>query len=195
MAFLQSTTNTSLFSGQDEKKPEEDTKIQDIFRELWANEDRNKFIVKDILNAHREGRECLVLSDRLEHLAILKTALHDQVSHLFMLKGGMGKKQLKAVMDDIQNILKNEHRVILATGKFLGEGFDLPYLDTLFLVFPFSWKGTLIQYTGRLGRAYYGKKEIQVYDYVDEKVSALYRMYGRRLNGYKGIGFVVEEKV
>jgi len=86
-----------------------------------------------------------------------------------------------------------EHRVILATGKYLGEGFDLPSLDTLFLVFPFSWRGMLIQYTGRLNRASYGKEEIRVYDYVDGKVPVLLRMYGKRLRGYKALGFMVSD--
>jgi superfamily II DNA or RNA helicase len=117
----------------------------------------------------------------------------------------MRKKQTKAIMEAIQNAPPNEpadeaesrgsppvHRVILSTGKYLGEGFDLPSLDTLFLVFPFSWKGMLIQYTGRLNRASQGKNEIQVYDYVDEIVPVLARMYGRRLKGYKALGFTVE---
>jgi superfamily II DNA or RNA helicase len=176
------------------KNDPENYAIQDIFKEVWTNEERNKLIVSDIVNAHCDGRECLVLSERLEHLDVLQTALKDQVSHLFVLKGGMGKKQIKTIMEDMQNIPKDEKRVILATGKYLGEGFDLPFLDTLFLVFPFSWKGTLIQYTGRLNRAYYGKTEIQVYDYVDEKEPVLSRMYGRRLKGYKSLGFVVGEK-
>jgi superfamily II DNA or RNA helicase len=148
--------------------------------------------IQDILDAHREGRECLVLSERLEHLDILRDALKEHVSSLFVLKGGLGKKQIKAIMEAIQNTPPNEHKVILATGKYLGEGFDLPSLDTLFLIFPFSWKGMLVQYTGRLYRVSYGKKEIQVYDYVDEKVPVLARMYGRRLKGYKALGFRVE---
>jgi len=165
--------------------------IQDIFHNLYMNEDRNKQIIQDILNAHREGRECLVLSERLEHLDILSGALKEHVSSLFVLRGGLGKKQIKAIMEAIQNTPSNEHKVILATGKYLGEGFDLPSLDTLFLVFPFSWRGMLVQYTGRLNRVSYGKKEIQVYDYVDEKVPVLARMYGRRLKGYKALGFTV----
>jgi len=165
--------------------------IQDIFHNLYMNEDRNKLIIQDILNAHREGRECLDLSERLEHLDILRDTLKEHVSSLFVLKGGLGKKQIKAIMEAIQNAPSNEHKVILATGKYLGEGFDLPSLDTLFLVFPFSWKGMLVQYTGRLNRVSYGKKEIQVYDYVDEKVPVLARMYGRRLKGYKALGFTV----
>jgi superfamily II DNA or RNA helicase len=168
------------------------TAIQDIFRVLCADENRNTLIIADILAAQAEGRECLVLSERLEHLTLLHDALEEKVKHLFILKGGMGKKQLNAIMEEIQNIPAEENRIILATGKYLGEGFDLPCLDTLFLVFPFSWKGTLIQYTGRLNRTWYGKKEIQAYDYVDDKVPVLSRMYGRRLQGYKSLGFVVK---
>jgi len=165
--------------------------IQDIFHNLYINEERNKLIIHDIFNAYREGRECLVLSERLEHLDILKEALQEQISTLFVLKGGLGKKYLKSTMEAIQNTPSHEHKVILATGKYLGEGFDLPSLDTLFLVFPFSWKGMLVQYTGRLNRASCGKKEIRVYDYVDEKVPMLSRMYGRRLKWYKALRFTV----
>jgi superfamily II DNA or RNA helicase len=166
--------------------------IQDIFHRLCADENRNSLIIKDIVAAYAEGRECLVLSERLEHLDILHGALKEKAPHLFMLKGGMGKKQLKSSMESIQAVPADENRIILATGKYLGEGFDLPCLDTLFLVFPFSWKGTLIQYTGRLNRTWYGKKEIQVYDYVDDKVPVLFRMYSRRLKGYKSLGFIID---
>jgi superfamily II DNA or RNA helicase len=133
----------------------------------------------------------LVLSDRLDHLDILSDALKEQVSSLFVLKGGLGKKHLKTIMEALQITPQSEHRIILATGKYLGEGFDLPNLDTLFLVFPFSWRGMLVQYTGRLNRIHYGKKEIQVYDYVDDKVPVLSRMYRKRLKGYKALGFTV----
>ena len=167
---------------------ETDPAIHDIFRLLANDEARNTQISRDILAAHSAGREALVLSERIEHLDLLAEMLKDKVPHLFILKGGMGKKQLAGIMANIQNVPLTENRIILATGKYLGEGFDLPCLDTLFLVFPFSWKGTLIQYTGRLNRTYYGKKEIQVYDYVDEKVPVLSRMYKRRLKGYKSLG-------
>ena len=94
-------------------------------------------------------------------------------------------------MDALHNTPPNAPRVLLATGRYLGEGFDLPGLDTLFLVFPFSWKGMLIQYTGRLNRASQGKKEIHVYDYVDDKVPVLAGMYSKRLRGYRAMGFAV----
>jgi superfamily II DNA or RNA helicase len=166
--------------------------IQDIFRQLCVDENRNTLIIKDILAAYTEGRECLVLSERIEHLVFLHDAFKERIPHLFMLKGGMGKKQLKTIMNEIQDVPVGENRIIFATGKYLGEGFDLPCLDTLFLVFPISWKGTLIQYTGRLNRTWYGKKEIRVYDYVDERVPVLSRMYRRRLKGYKSLGFMVK---
>jgi superfamily II DNA or RNA helicase len=93
-------------------------------------------------------------------------------------------------MDEISSVPAGAHRIILATGKYLGEGFDLPCLDTLFLVFPFSWKGTLTQYAGRLGRTYSGKTEIRIYDYVDERMPVLQRMYNKRVKGYKALGFM-----
>jgi superfamily II DNA or RNA helicase len=132
-----------------------------------------------------------VLSERLEHLEILRDALKEHILSLFVLKGGLGKKQIKAIMGAIQYTPVHERKVILATGKYLGEGFDLPSLDTLFLVFPFSWRGMLVQYTGRLNRASYGKKEIRVYDYADEKEPVLSAMYRKRLKGYKTLGFRV----
>jgi superfamily II DNA or RNA helicase len=157
---------------------------------LTVDEQRNAQIIGDIRAAYAEGREILVLSERLEHLALLYEKLCSETDHLFMLKGGLGKKQLRAVMDEISSVPAGAHRIILATGKYLGEGFDLPCLDTLFLVFPFSWRGTLTQYAGRLGRTYSGKTEIRIYDYVDERVPVLQRLYGRRAKGYRGLGFV-----
>ena len=189
-------TDFTLPAEQKETDSKENTglAIQKIFKNLYLNEERNKLIVQDILNAYHKGRECLVLSERLEHLDILQGLLQEHVSSLFILKGGYGKKQIKAIMDAIQDVSPDESKVILATGKYLGEGFDLPSLDTLFLVFPFSWKGILVQYTGRLNRVYYGKKEIQVYDYVDDHVPVLSKMYRKRLNGYKSLGFTVVQK-
>jgi len=171
---------------------EKPLEINEIFRSLYTNEKRNELIVSDILEAYKEGRNCLVLSERLEHLDILHELLARNISSVFILKGGLGKKQLKEIMASIQSKLSAENIIILATGKYLGEGFDLPNLDTLFLVFPFSWKGILIQYTGRLNRTYHGKNEIQVYDYVDEQEPVLTKMYRRRLKGYKSIGFIIK---
>jgi superfamily II DNA or RNA helicase len=165
--------------------------IQELFKRLWADKDRNRLIVQDIAAAHADGREILVLSERLDHLALLAEALAPHTDYLFVLKGGMGKKQVKTIMEHIQQAPSGSNRIILSTGKYLGEGFDLPCLDTLFLVFPFSWKGTLTQYVGRLNRTFYGKTEIIVYNYVDDKVPVLRRMFNRRIKGYKALGFTV----
>jgi superfamily II DNA or RNA helicase len=166
--------------------------IQELFKLLWTDTDRNKVIIQDIAAAYAQGREILVLSERLDHLALLADCLGAYTDCLFVLKGGLGKKQLKTIMEHIQNVPSGSNRIILATGKYLGEGFDLPCLDTLFLVFPFSWKGTLIQYAGRLNRSARGKTEIRIYDYVDEKVPVLQRMFKRRMKGYRDLGFTIE---
>jgi superfamily II DNA or RNA helicase len=173
----------------DEKAP---FAIQEVFRLLWNDETRNALIVNDILSAFSEGREILVLSERLEHLNMLESALANEVKYLFTLKGGMGKKQLRKIMEEIEAVPEGANRVILATGKYLGEGFDLPCLDTLFLVFPVSWRGTLTQYTGRLNREFESKSEIRIYDYVDERVPVLRRMFNRRLKAYQALGFEVK---
>ncbi len=101
----------------------------------------------------------------------------------------MGKKQRKAIFESMNAVQPNEERVLVATGKYLGEGFDDARLDTLFLTLPISWKGTLAQYAGRLHRLYDGKNEVIIYDYADLNLPMLSRMYERRLKGYKAIGY------
>jgi superfamily II DNA or RNA helicase len=104
----------------------------------------------------------------------------------------MGRKQLKAVMEKLHAIPENEERLIIATGKYIGEGFDDSRLDTLFLTMPISWKGTLHQYAGRLHRNYSSKTEVQIYDYVDANVPVLAAMFQKRLKGYSGIGYTIK---
>jgi superfamily II DNA or RNA helicase len=120
----------------------------------------------------------------------LKTA----VKHVFVLKGGMGKKQRREIAEALASVPEHEARVILATGSYIGEGFDDARLDTLFLAMPISWKGTLQQYVGRLHRLHDNKRVVQVYDYVDDWVPMLERMYERRLRGYGAIGYVIEHE-
>jgi superfamily II DNA or RNA helicase len=110
------------------------------------------------------------------------------------LKGGMGKKQRRATAAALSSVPENESRVILGTGSYIGEGFDDARLDTLFLAMPISWKGTLQQYVGRLHRLHDNKRFVQVYDYVDNYVLMLARMYERRLKGYAAIGYVIEQE-
>jgi superfamily II DNA or RNA helicase len=134
-----------------------------------------------------------LLTERTEHLQILAALLADKVKNIIILKGGMSKKQRDSVEEQLNNIGQNEERIILATGRYIGEGFDDARLDTLFLALPISWKGTIQQYAGRLHRQYDGKKEVRIYDYLDESVPMLIRMYKRRLSGYKSIGYEIIE--
>ena len=108
------------------------------------------------------------------------------------MKGGMGKKQRRALAEAMASVPAEDSRLILATGSYIGEGFDDTRLDTLFLAMPISWKGTLQQYVGRLHRLHDSKRFVQVYDYVDNYVPMLARMYERRLRGYSNIGYVIE---
>lgn len=167
--------------------------INDLFHKLWQDAARNQLIVKDVLYAYQQGRQILVLSERTEHLEIFKEMLNTEIEHLFVLRGGLGKKQLKKIMQSLQEIPENNGRVILATGRYLGEGFDLPMLDTLFMCFPVSWKGTLTQYAGRLHREYHNKTEVIIYDYADERVPVLSRMFSKRLKGYVALGYKISD--
>jgi len=141
------------------------------------------------------GRSPLVLTERTEHVAILAEYLEKIVKHVIVLKGGMGKKQRMAASERLKSISDNEERVIVATGRYIGEGFDDTRLDTLFLAFPISWRGPLQQYAGRLHRLYEGKHEVRIYDFVDKHVPTFSRMYQKRLKGYYSIGYSIQEQV
>ena len=135
------------------------------------------------------GRSPLVLTERNEHLNRLESTLATSVRHLVVLRAGLGRKQRQAVTDRLATIPRDEARVILATGKYVGEGFDDPRLDTLFLTLPVSWRGTVAQYAGRLHRLYDGKGEVRIYDYADLNVPMLARMFDRRCRGYEAVGY------
>ncbi len=105
----------------------------------------------------------------------------------------MKTKERKKILDQLASIPDDEERLLLATGRYIGEGFDDARLDTLFLALPVSWKGTLVQYTGRLHRLHPGKNEVRIYDYLDRNVSMLVRMFEKRLRGYRAIGYVRDE--
>jgi superfamily II DNA or RNA helicase len=115
--------------------------------------------------------------------------LSGKVENVIVMKGGMGKKQRRRLQEKLSDLPENGKSVIVATGKYLGEGFDDPRLDTLFLTLPISWRGTLSQYAGRLHRVIERKKEVLVYDYADLDVPVLARMYERRIRGYRSIGY------
>jgi superfamily II DNA or RNA helicase len=168
-----------------------DTTIQELYAALAKDDIRNELIVADFVRAVGEGRSPLLLTGRTDHLKYFETALSGKVSNVFVLKGGMGKKQRRSIAEALAAVPESEPRVILATGSYIGEGFDDARLDTLFLAMPISWKGTLQQYVGRLHRLHDAKHVVRVYDYVDSFVLMLARMYARRLKGYSTIGYKV----
>ncbi len=130
-----------------------------------------------------------MLTERNEHLDRLTAAFTPEVQHLIVLRGGMTSRDLKAVTEKLAKIPDDETRLLLATGRFVGEGFDDARLDTLFLTLPVSWRGTIAQYAGRLHRHYDRKREVRIYDYADLDIPALARMFDRRCRGYQTVGY------
>ena len=170
-----------------------DVTIHDVYAALVRDRARNEMIVEDLVRAVESGHSPLLLTGRTEHLKYFETKLTGVVKNVFVLKGGMGTKQRRAATEALASVGETDQRVILATGSYIGEGFDDARLDTLFLAMPISWKGTLQQYVGRLHRLHDNKRVVRVYDYVDAEVPMLARMYERRLKGYSAIGYRVQE--
>lgn len=177
-------------------KPSEEAeiKITDIYQALVDDTRRNDLILDDIIAAIVAGKSPLVLTERTAHVEFFAQKLAGFSKHVIALRGGMGRKQLKAVMDKLHSIPDEDERVIIATGKYIGEGFDDSRLDTLFLTMPISWKGVLQQYAGRLHRAHDNKTEVVIYDYVDMNEPMLANMYRKRMKGYEGMGYAIRDK-
>src|SRR5213594_622963 len=169
--------------------PDKRVEFQSLYQFLVEDDTRNRVICEEIAQVVSGGRSPLVLTERNEHLDRFESALSASVPHVVVLRGGMGKKQRRAAAERLATIPLDEGRVILATGKYIGEGFDDPRLDTLFLTLPVSWRGTIAQYVGRLHRLYDGKREVRVYDYADLDVPMLARMFDRRCRGYEAVGY------
>ncbi|UQZ85405.1 Type III restriction enzyme, res subunit [Paenibacillus konkukensis] len=163
--------------------------IQDIYQYLVQDEERNNMIFDDLLKALEQGRSPILLTERTAHVEYFENRLKNFAKNVIVLRGGMGKKQREAVREQIAGISDSEERVFIATGKLIGEGFDDARLDTLFLVHPISWKGTLQQYAGRLHRVHQSKQDVQIYDYVDLQVPMLMSMYKKRVKGYQAMGY------
>ena len=172
--------------------PDVRAQFHELYEELIADGERNQLICLDVIQALREGRSPLVLTERNEHLEFLKNQLLPEVRHLVVLRGGMRNRELDAIRARLDAIPAGEDRVLLATGRYVGEGFDDARLDTLFLTLPLSWHGTIAQYVGRLHRAYDGKREVRVYDYADLNVPMLARMFDRRCHSYGAIGYSIQ---
>lgn len=180
-------TGTRFQLDADSKTPA----IGQYYDQIMSDEFRNHSIIEDVLHCVKEGRNCLLLSERTRHVQTLAEMLREHGLYAHVLLGGQTNAQMKAQMTALKDTADKQPLIICATGKFIGEGFDNSRLDTLFLTMPISWQGTLAQYVGRLHRLHEGKREVRVYDYIDSHAIMLEKMYRKRLRGYAAIGYSV----
>jgi len=165
--------------------------IQQLYAAIAEDAERNAMIVEDIVEALATGRSPLLLTERKSHAALLAAQLSEYCRHVIVMTGGQGARQREQVRHQLASIPETEPRLLIATGRYIGEGFDDARLDTLFLAMPISWHGTLTQYAGRLHRLYYAKKEVIIYDYVDDTHPWLDKMAEKRRKGYERLGYEI----
>lgn len=182
----------TAFCADDSAKTDLRAQFQALYDALACDVARNRQIADDVLQALQEGRSPIILTERTAHLRTLETLLAPSVRHLIVLQGGMGRKQLRERLALLTAVPDGEGRAVLATGRYIGEGFDDARLDTLFLTLPISWRGTVTQYAGRLHRLHDGKREVRIHDYADLNVPMLARMFDRRCRGYEAIGYSIQ---
>jgi superfamily II DNA or RNA helicase len=166
--------------------------IQDVLGHLANDQSRIAFIVETISSAYSNGRKILVLTERTEHLMQIHSALINSIPALFLLHGRMSKKQREELVSSLNALSDEKPRILLSTGKLVGEGFDHPALDTLVLAMPISWRGNLQQYAGRLHREHALKTNVQIIDFIDATHPTLLKMWNKRKAGYKAMGYTVE---
>ena len=157
-------------------------KISDAYRWIMENEGRNQKIINDVLNSVEQSRNPLVLTERREHAEHLNKLLIELGVDSIVLKGAMRSNERKLANDKLSRA-----QAVVATGRYVGEGFDLPRLDTLFLAMPIAWKGSLAQYAGRIHREVEDKSKVMIYDYVDISLPMLNRMFQKREKSYKAL--------
>lgn len=172
-----------------------DQGIQAVYSALAADGARNAMIVADVRAALAQGRSPIVLTERRDHLECLLAAMTPHCGNIVALHGGLKPRARRETLAALAAIPDSESRLLIATGRYIGEGFDDARLDTLFLASPVSWKGTLVQYAGRLNRVHAGKTEVRVHDYRDVGVPVLARMAERRLRGFRALGFAAQPAV
>lgn len=166
---------------------EQRPRITDVYRWLAEDEKRNRKIVDDVIAKIADDRHPLVLTERREHAELINQLLTDQGFDSVILKGAMRANERKSASERL-----SDAQVVVATGKYVGEGFDLPRLDTLFLAMPIAWKGSLAQYAGRIHREVEGKELVTIFDYVDASLPMLQRMFNKREKGYKAMGYQIQ---
>lgn len=165
--------------------------IQAVYGEIANNDIRNRMIIDDVVSAVNNNRSPIIITERKAHVTYFSDHLSGAAEHIVVLQGGMGSKADRAIHAEMERIKDDASRILIATGPYIGEGFDDARLDTLFLAMPISWKGTLTQYAGRLHRNHHNKKEVIIYDYTDHRVPLLERMSAKRITGYKNLGYEI----
>ena len=178
-------TGFRLVRSQSDEKPP----IQDVYAQLAQDVARNDLIFDDILSALEAGRSPVVINERKDHLDLLAQRLAKFAKNVIVLRGGMSARQAREAAELLASVPDNKERLLLATGRYLGEGFDDARLDTMFLTMPISWRGTLAQYAGRLNRLHAAKRDVIIYDYVDENEPVLAKMAAKREAGYRSLGY------
>ncbi len=171
--------------------PEDNITLANLMSNLSQNTARNHLICSGVIRAFKRKRKILVLTERVSHLNILYEALSPACDNIIILKGNMKKQEKVLVKSTLAELNNSDSFIIIATGRYIGEGFDFPLLDTLFLTLPISWKGTLQQYVGRIVRCHEDKNSVEVYDYVDVNYEKLIKMYDKRRRAYKNLGFEI----
>lgn len=160
-----------------------------VIKDLAADALRNRQIVHDAVSCLREGRSPLVLSHLTDHVETLAAMLRPYCSHVIVLTGSKSASERREAERELEGIRSGEPMVILSTDRYMGEGFDCPRLDTLFMTLPISWKENVKQCVGRLHRDFEGKREVRVYDYIDIHIPLCDVMYRRRMRGYRSVGY------
>lgn len=178
-------THFRLLHGAEERE----LSIQEVYTAIAGNEPRNERIVEDVVRCFQGGGNALVLTERTAHVAVLAAKLQEQIPDVITLTGEKGVKETREALAKVAAAPVDRPLTLIATGRYIGEGFDEPRLDTLFLAMPISWRGTLQQYAGRLHRLHEDKREVRIYDYIDVHVPMLEKMYHKRLAGYAAIGY------
>ncbi len=185
-AVIPRQTNFQFTSSANEETP-----FHELYDALAKDENRNELIFDDILKELEQGRSPLVITERIEHLDGLAMKLSGFAKNIIVLKGGMTKKERTQIFARLKAIPEQEERLILASGKFVGEGFDDSRLNTLFLLLPVSFGGRVEQYVGRLHREHLGKNDLRIYDYVDSSHPIFRKMFERRCEKYRNLGYEV----
>ena len=180
-----------VYETHSEVAESETAHIQALLTALAEDSERTARICADVADALRRGRNCVVLTRWVSHVESLCADLRSRGLDPLVLHGRLGHKQRAAVMEQLASGAQPAPILLVATASFVGEGFDCPPLDTVFLAFPLAWKGSVVQYVGRVMRASAGKQNVEVHDYVDVRIPVIRRMHEKRLAGYNLLGFDV----